>query len=188
MARDHARILVRIWDDDDFCALDVGSQHMYLMLATAKRLSYCGVLDYLPSRLAGKAKGLTEAKVKTAVKTLERARFVVLDKATQEILVRSYVRYDGVLNRLNMGKAVASALDRVESEKVRQAVRVELARLSLDEPALAGWHGFKAQDPSEFEAVAGIASAMQSAMQSAIESGIESPIESAMQSAMASRT
>lgn len=171
MARDHARILTAIWRDPDFLHLDPAAQHTYLTIVSQQKLSYCGVMDYFPSRLATLARGNTEAKVRAAVRTLEKTRFVVIDAQTHEILARTYVRHDGVMNRSNMGKAVARALQAVTSPKIRDAVLTELGRLYADDIKTGkkrlGWVGFAELDPKAFE----MASAMASTIPLPIASG-----------------
>jgi hypothetical protein len=167
MARDHARIYLSVWNDDDWRSLTSAAQHTYWTLMAQPRLSYCGVLDYFPSRLAELSTDQTEAKVKASVKALERARFVVLDSRTHELVIRSYVRHDGVLDRVNMGKAVGRAFDRVISTKIREAIAHELGRLMADRNDLSGWIGLKEQSPMAFD----MASAMASRMESTIGRG-----------------
>lgn len=169
MPRDHARMKVSIWDQEDFRSLDDVAQNMYHKLCEQRRLSYCGVLDYIPGRLAVLTRGSNEAKVKTAIKQLERARFVVVDNATHEILVRTYVRHDGVFDRANMGKAVARALEQVVSAKIRDAVLTELGRLYAEQPKLHGWVGFRELSPDAFD----MASAMASTIPLPLASGGE---------------
>jgi len=153
MARDHGRIQCAIWDDPDFVSLSFGAQHAYMLLTTHSKLSYCGVIIYAPAVLADLASDLTEAKIKRAVRTLEDAEYVRIDPRTHELLVRSYVRHDGVFDRLNMGKAVASALERVVSDGLRAVVLAECARLYKQKPELAGWKGFAEVDPVGYATV-----------------------------------
>lgn len=157
MARDHARIKVNIWGDGDFKELRAPQQHAYFMLTTQARLSYAGVLDYIPSRLARLAKGLTEAAVETMIEGLEKARYVVLDRDTQELLVRSYVRHDGLLESPNMAKAMAKDYGEVISSSIRAAILTELQRAYRDDPKLAGWSSTKGigeKFPALMEAIA----------------------------------
>lgn len=158
MARDHARILTAIWRDEDFRALTVDQQHTYLAVVSQQALTYAGVLDYRPGRLAALAKDNTPARVAKAVKSLERPRFLLVDRETEELLARSYVRHDGVMNRLNMGKAVARAVDEIVSLPLRRAVLEELARLYGDKPALMGWGGFAELNPDAMDTVTAMAS------------------------------
>lgn len=158
MARDHARMKTAIWDDPDFLALKVAEQHFYMMLASNPGLSRCGVTAYIPGRFDHLASDLTAAKIKAAVTGLTQARFLVVDHRTQELLVRSYVRHDGVLDRENMGKAVGTAFEAVVSTTIRDAIGDELARHMADKPDLLGWKGLAATSPT--------ASAMASRMES----------------------
>lgn len=146
MARDHARIKVDIWDGD-FTDLRVIEQHAYFLLASNRGLSRCGVLDYIPSRFLGLSADLTASRFKTAIGGLRAKRFVVIDDDTQELLVRTYVRHDGVLDRLNMGKATGTAFEAVVSDAIRHAIGDELARLMKDRPDLPGWEGLSIASP-----------------------------------------
>lgn len=142
MARDHARIQVARWRDDDFRSLAPDAQHMYDTILSQPGLSYAGVIDYFPGRLATLSKGNTATKVSAAVKKLSVARFVVVDEDTAELLIRSFVRHDGVLARTNMGKAVARAFGRITSPDIRSAVLDELARAYAEGASHSGLSGF----------------------------------------------
>lgn len=158
MARDHARIKTRIWEDPDFLALKVAEQHAYFMLGSNLGLSRCGVITYIPARFDHLASDLTEAKIRRAVDGLRASRFVVVDDRTQEILVRSYVRHDGVLDRLNMGKATGTAFEAVVSAKLRRAIGDELARLMRERPDLPGWTGLAMTSPTAHAMASGMES------------------------------
>ncbi len=167
MARDHARMKTSRGNDSDWRALTMDAQWLYDNVLTQQRLSYCGVLDYFPGRLAEHAADATEAKVRASVKKLAKARFVVVDEGTAELLIRSFVRHDGVLDRVNMGKAMSRALLTVTSRKIRDAVLMELARLMEEQPNLAGWAGFREIAPHEYD----MASAMSSTIPFPMASG-----------------
>ena len=158
MARDHARIKTSRATDRDWLALTQGAQWTYDTILRQPRLSYCGVIDYFPGRIAKQSSDATEAKVKTDVKRLERARFVVVDHDTSELLIRSYIRHDGVLDRVNMGKACARAFLAVSSAKLRDAFLMELARLMNERPTLAGLQGFADMTPDGFAMASAMAS------------------------------
>jgi hypothetical protein len=158
VARTHARVWTSIWRDPDFLALDGNAQHAYLMLASQPGLSYAGVLTWLPGRYATLTRARTAAQVTNAVKTLERTRFVVTDQKTSELLVRSYVRHDGVLDRVNMGKACGTAVDAIVSAKIRASVTTELARYYHEKPGLPGWIGLKETCPTAYEMASSMSS------------------------------
>jgi len=158
--RDHARIYTSIWDDRDWRKLSIAAQHTYQLLVSNKDITYCGVLDYVPTRWEDYASDLTETKIKTAIRSLERARYVVVDRKSGELLVRSFIRRDGILARRNMGNACAKALSKVHSPTIRDAVMHEIARLWNEDPAREGWSGFKDYDAEAFDMACDMASAM----------------------------
>lgn len=161
MARDHSRIKLSIWDDDDFLALRASEQHAYFVLKSHKGLSRCGVVTYVPSHFKRLASDLTAAKFTAAVKGLRSARFVVVDDETQELLVRSYVRHDGVFDRENMGKAVGTAFNAVVSDSIKTAIGDELARFMQERPDLPGWKGLASTSPAAHAMACGMESRMQ---------------------------
>ncbi|MGH6979154.1 MAG: hypothetical protein ACRED4_07670 [Brevundimonas sp.] len=158
MPRDHARIKTARAHDLDWRDLTQEAQWTYDAIVTQEGLSHAGVIDYRPGRIAALAKNGTVRKVETAVKTLEDARFVVVDRLTEELLVRSFVRHDGVFDRANMGKAVGRAFAKVVSTTVRQALIAEMARHYRDNPGLAGWHGMRDLYPDVMAQVEAMAS------------------------------
>lgn len=159
MARDHARMQTKLWaPESDFRALSWEAQWAYEMLCQQEALSYAGVLDYRPGRFSVLAKGLTAAKVQGAVKRLEAARYVIVDRKTEELLVRTYVRHDGVMDRANMGKAVGRALAKVVSVELHRAIVDELAKHYEARPSLAGWDGLADLYPDVMARVSGMAS------------------------------
>jgi hypothetical protein len=161
MARDHARVRLSIWDDDDFLALRGAEQHIYLALMSNKGLSRCGVVDYIPTRFEHLASDLTASRFRASVKGLRAARFLILDESTQELLVRTYVRHDGVFDRENMGKAVGSAFEAVVSDAIKAAIGDELARFMKERPDLPGWKGLAFTSPTAHALACGIQSSME---------------------------
>ena len=155
MAREHARLLVTIWDDPDFTDLDAMQQTVFFSLIANKDLSWCGVAPYLPKRIAGNCKGLTERKVVASIGALVEARFLLIDNETDEIAVRTFVRHDKIINSPNVTKAMGRALGMVRSEALADAIKNELARLLDDEPEAKGWASLQAAYPDLMDEVIG---------------------------------
>ena len=126
MARDHARLLVSIWDQDDFKSLTSVQQRTYFALISSRDLSYCGVHPLIPARLCT-ASDLTERKILTAIDALAAARFVILDRDTAEVCIRTYVRHDGILKMPNVVRAMNKAWAKVYSPMIRESIQHELA-------------------------------------------------------------
>lgn len=160
MARDHARIKTSRQRDTDWRGLSVNAQWTYDAITTSEALTYVGVIDYRPGKIAALAKGQTAKKVEAAVKELEAERFVIVDWLTEELLIRTYVRHDGVLARVNMGKAMGRSLAKVVSMDVRAAIMAELAKCYADDKKAQGWVGFADLFPNDMAEVKAMASGM----------------------------
>lgn len=141
MPRDHARIQTAIWSDPDFRQLPERAQRMYFVVLSQPRLNYCGVLDYMPTRLAKFSADSTPKTVGNAVSILENRGFVLVDPDTSELLVRSFVRHDGLLDSPNVTKAMVKDYWAVLSDDIKKAVVEELSRAYQEDSALKGWKG-----------------------------------------------
>jgi len=139
MAREYAQIKTNIWIDDDFLDLGPGAQHLYLLLCSQMKLSFCGALEWHPGRLAQLAAGWTVDDVKEAATELSERLYIVIDEETDEMLVRSFIRNDGLLGSPNIAKAMLRAFSEVSSRTLRGVLVYELTRLFEENPALKGW-------------------------------------------------
>jgi len=146
MARDHARIDLGIWNDDDFRNLSPAAQHLYLVLLTSPSLSYCGVGDWRPARILPLAGGWTLDGLTRAAEELAKDLYIVVDEATEEVLVRSFIRNDGLMKQPKMAVAMSKAFAAVASQSLRGVVAFELQRLHEDDPKLNGWGSDKASE------------------------------------------
>ena len=133
MARGHGRILTSIWDDADFLTLTEQEQRLYLFLISQPNLNHAGLLDLTLRRWSRKARGLTSAELEKLLQSLEAAHFIVVDDDTEELLIRSFVRNDGVWKQPKvMGAMVAGALE-ISSRRLRRALLAEVDRIPLEE-------------------------------------------------------
>lgn len=133
MARGHGRILTSAWEDDDFLDLDEREQRLYLFFISQPNLNHAGLLDLTLRRWARKARGLTVAELEKRIGRLEESNFVVVDDDTEELLIRSFIRNDGVWRMPKvMGAAVSGALE-ISSRKLQQALLAEMDRIPLHE-------------------------------------------------------
>ncbi|RSS59846.1 hypothetical protein [Streptomyces sp. WAC01280] len=133
MARGHGRILTSIWEDADFLALGEREQRLYLFLISQPNLNHAGLLDLTLRRWSRKARGLTSVELEKLLQALEGARFIVMDEDTEELLIRSFVRNDGVWKQPKvMGAMVSGALE-ISSKHLQRALLEEMNRIPLDE-------------------------------------------------------
>lgn len=136
MARDHARIRLDIWADDDFRDLTAHEQWLYLHLLTSPALSFCGVTDWRPARIAAHTRDLTPRQVDEVGVGLEERHFLIIDRGSEEALIRSFVKHDGLMKSPNMAKALAKAHDALGSYVLRGVVVDQLIRLKEKQPDL----------------------------------------------------
>lgn len=142
MARGHGRILTSIWEDSDFLALDEREQRLYLFLISQPNLNHAGLLPMTLRRWSRKSKGLTSAELEKRLQALEDARFIVMDDDTEELLIRSFVRNDGVWKQPKVMGAMVSGAMEISSRRLRRALLAEVDRIPLndlsDEPGARG--------------------------------------------------
>ena len=138
MAREHAQVNVSIWQDEDFLALPPAAQHLYMVLWTHPGLSYCGVVDWRPGRIAKRARGWIAADVQQAADCLSAHYFLVIDEDTEECLIRSWVRWDGLMKQPRIAVSYANAYATVASPTLRRVVVHELLKMRDRQPELAG--------------------------------------------------
>lgn len=156
MPRDHTRIHTDIWGDDDWLDLSPEAQHLYFVLYTGPP-SFCGAGDWQPKKIAARAKGWTPELVTRAAAELQEGLFLLLDLDTDEYLLRSWVKHDGLYRVQNMAVSVANARAALASRKLRGVVVFEVSKLQVSEPTLESWKkdavakmlSQKAVDPAE---------------------------------------
>jgi hypothetical protein len=139
MAREYAKTNVTIWNDDDWRALPFAAQHIYRMLWDHPQLSYCGVADWRPAKLTAWGVGLTKAMLVDLTDCLRARHFIVVDEETEECLVRSWVRWDGLMRQPRLAVSFANAYAALGSSTLRGVVIHEMKKLHDREPEAAGW-------------------------------------------------
>lgn len=155
MAREHARIQTAIWIDDDFLDLTPLAQHLYLVITTQMTLNFCGVTTWHAGRISQLANGWTVPMVEDAAAELSERLYLVIDETTAEVLVRSFIRNDGLLSSPNITKAMYRIFSEIGSRTLRSVVVHELKRIHAEQPHLKGWDSCgdlltkRALDPSE---------------------------------------
>jgi hypothetical protein len=132
MARSEARIFTSIWKDKDFLRLPQTAQWLYLFLVSQPDLTHCGVIPLRVRRWARNIDGLTHDQIHRDLDVLSRARFVVIDQDTEELLIRTLMRRDKVLRQPFLFVPAAEAIDNVESLPIQAALLEELQRLVKD--------------------------------------------------------
>lgn len=133
MARAAARILTSIWQDEAFVRLGARAQWLYMLLLSQPDLNHLGVLSLAVGRWASRAAGTTDADVEKALADLAEADFVVVDWAAHQLLIRTFIRHDGVYRQPNVLRAAKACIPALYSAVLAQATITELERLNLVE-------------------------------------------------------
>lgn len=140
MARDRANINTNLWTDADWRDLDDAEQRLYMLLMTHPSLSYAGVADWRPGRLAAMSRDSSREAVERAAKGLQAKRFVFIDEDTEEILVRSFLRHDGLLKQPKLAVSMSNAFGSIASREIQMVIVNELQRLHSEFP---DWKAFE---------------------------------------------
>lgn len=133
MARSYARIDVQRFHDEDWRALTLPQKAVFDMMLTHPKLTLCGALDLKYGSLAGYSPDLDVDALSGILAALVDARFIAVDWDTDEAVIRTFVRHDGVLQNQNLGRGMWSAWVAVESPELRQFVLDNLPDQAWDE-------------------------------------------------------
>lgn len=137
MARNYGTTATGIWRDGDFRARSAAAQRVYWLLFTQPDITAAGTLALTLRRWASLAPDTTEADVKAALLELSEHRFIVVDGDTEELLVRSFVKWDGGAGNPKRRPSILNAAHAVASERLRAALAVEFERLGLPTEGLS---------------------------------------------------
>lgn len=121
MARTRATIHVTVWNDPDFRALPALAKYLYWALLAQPKLSIAGCLDLKELRWAELSPDTTAEHVADLLAVLEDRRYVAIDRETDELVIRTFVRHDVAGNK-NSQRGVWTAWQGIESEYLRRVV------------------------------------------------------------------
>ena len=146
MGRKHANIQVDIWNDPDFRELSAQAQLLYFQLLSSATLTYAGVADWRSKRISILSNGRTVDEVESAMSELQEGLFVVVDDDSEEAFIRSFFKWDGLLEKPNVAKAMVSAWGKVHSLQLKAVIVHELRRLRDQFPE---WRAFEVESVQE---------------------------------------
>jgi hypothetical protein len=131
MARSEARLQFTIWRGVE--SLPPLAKLLYVVLLTEPTVNHAGV-GALRESLWAQHAGLTADEASKALTQLQDKRHVLVDTRTQEVLIRTIIRNDGVADQPNILKAACVAARLVQSPKLRAALAAELRKLPPKPP------------------------------------------------------
>lgn len=139
MAREHANIRLDMWGDDDWRALSRDAQWLYELLLTHPKTNRAGVSEWHPGRLSLMASSTAPADIVNMAAELVRGWFIVVDEMTGEVVIRSYIKHDGVLKQPNMTTTMANDWAGLASTVIRGVIAHELHKLQAADPDAPAW-------------------------------------------------
>lgn len=153
MAREKASISIDIWGDSDFRDLTDRAQSLYFKLLSHPKLDYCGVVTFHPGRLAALTREQSADDIMIAAQELSDTFYCVFDQDTDEVMVRSFLRRDGVLLQPRLMVSATKAYAAIGSNKIRAVVVHEVQRFKRENPKLAAWEKPQMKDLLKQESV-----------------------------------
>ncbi|MGQ7788184.1 hypothetical protein [Nesterenkonia sp. K-15-9-6] len=140
MAREQANLRLDIWTDQDWRDLSASEQWLYMLLLSHPSLSYAGVADWRPGRLAALSGSTGRADVERIGQMLQGKKFILIDEETEEVLVRSFLKHDGVLKQPKLSVSMVNAFGEIASVSIRKVIIHELHKVRDRHP---DWRGIQ---------------------------------------------
>ena len=139
MARDRASIRIDMWGDGDWRDLSQDAQHLYMLLLSHPKLSYAGVTEWHPGKLAAMTNGVDAGKIMASGSALESHGFIVVEPSTDEVLVRSFIKHDGLMKQPKLVVSMTTAYAAVASRRIQLVIAHEVQKMRDREPDLRAW-------------------------------------------------
>ena len=140
MARDRANLRTDMISDDDYRKLTRDEQWLYAsVLLIHPTLSYAGVADWRPGRLAAIAAGTTSDDIRRIGQGLQEKYFIYIDEDTEEVFIRSFVKHDGLLKQYRLPISMANDYAGISSQKIREFFIHELKKIYESDPNMKCW-------------------------------------------------
>lgn len=132
MAREYARIMTSIWRNQEFRDLSEAQQRAYLMLVCQPDISAAGVLPLRMKRWADMASTSSVDSLAQVFKELEVGRYIAVDWDLEELLIRSFIRWDGGFNNPKRRPVIVKAAEEVDSPLLSRLIAQEFKRCGID--------------------------------------------------------
>lgn len=130
MPRDRRAVIgTGMWGESSIRSLTRLQQQAYSLVYTQPDVNRCGVLAYRPRYWANLSADATEEALRKDLHDLHDSRHVVLDEVDEQLLIRTYVRWDGLLTQPLVVAAMVRDFHNVTSPVIRLAFLAELRRL-----------------------------------------------------------
>ena len=128
MAREYGKLYIRAWSNG-FTKLPARAQRTYMFLLSQPDISNAGTLTLALRRWANCVGDETAQDIEDDLKYLAARGYVVVDEGCEELLVRTYIKWDGGWRSPNMMVSIKAAASQALSETIRATLREEITKL-----------------------------------------------------------
>ena len=128
MAREYGKLYIRAWSNG-FTKLPARAQRMYMFLLSQPDISNAGTLTLALRRWANCVGDESAADIEDDLRLLSARGYVVVDEGCEELLVRTYIKWDGGWRSPNMMVSIKAAASQALSETIRATLREEVSKL-----------------------------------------------------------
>jgi len=126
----YVKVVRSIWTDSEWLELSSTEKLIYLQLISQPNISKCGVLPFVPRRWAHMHPDLGPNELNAAIDSLESLGYVFVDRDTEELLVRTYMRYDEAWRQTNGVRGIQIEAEQIMSKTLLQQVLQEFEQAS----------------------------------------------------------
>ena len=126
----YVRVVRSIWTDPEWLELTSTEKLVYLQLISQPNISKCGVLPFVPRRWAHMHPDLSADDLTATLDALEAKCYVIVDRDTEEILVRTYMRYDEAWKQTNGTRGIQIEAQEIMSKRLLDVVIHEYEQAS----------------------------------------------------------
>lgn len=132
MSRNYANIVTSIWRDREFCAMSAGAQRTYFMLLSQPDITAAGVLPLTVNRWAKTVPESERHLLAGWLNELAEHGYICIDTEAEELLVRSFIRWDRGYNNPKRQPVIRESMSLVTSPDLQSVLRSESVRLGFD--------------------------------------------------------
>jgi hypothetical protein len=126
----YVKVVRSIWTDEEWLGLTSTEKLIYLQLISQPNITKCGVLPFVPRRWAHMHPDMDAAGVTEVIGSLEHKGYVFVDRDTEELLVRTYIRYDEAWRQTNGTRGIQIEAQEIMSKRLLDAVVREYEQAS----------------------------------------------------------
>lgn len=120
MARSYGALKVAVWEPTSgFRNLTQLAQWAYVLLISQPQINNLGVLPFTPEKWVRFAFGMRHETLDEALTELDELRYIVVDRETGELLVRTFIKHDKVWQQPSLATNARKLIREVESDRIR---------------------------------------------------------------------